>query len=91
MDGGRFLSPELPYESRYFSVLFNEKGNIIFTDTGKVASIDTGEAVEYAQTIREKGPQAGSRTITDTVFPETEQKRGLFFWTAEENWIPFRT
>lgn len=59
MDGGRFLSPELPYESRYFSVLFNEKGNIIFTDTGKVASIDTGKAVEYAQTIMEKGTQAG--------------------------------
>ena len=35
------ISPEIPYESRYFSVLLDEKGEVILTDTSKIVSIDT--------------------------------------------------
>lgn len=34
------LSPELPYESRFFSVVVNGNGEIVFVDTDKVASVD---------------------------------------------------
>ena len=53
------MSPEIPYESRYFSVLLDEKGNIVLTDTSKIASIDTEEAIEYASKIWEKGTEKG--------------------------------
>ncbi len=53
------MSPEIPYESRYFSVLLDEKGNIILTDTSKIASIDTEKAIEYASEIWEKGTEKG--------------------------------
>ena len=42
------ISPEIPYESRYFSVLLDEKGEVILTDTSKIVSIDTENEIEYA-------------------------------------------
>ena len=42
------MSPEIPFESRYFSVLLDDEGNEIFVDIGKVAAIDREEAVAYA-------------------------------------------
>ena len=52
--GGRLphnMSPETPYESRYFSVFLNESGEIISTDISKIASVNYDSAVEYAQTV----------------------------------------
>lgn len=59
--GDRFLfhmSPELPYESRYFSVLFDGSGSVILTDTGKIAAVDSASAVEYAyKAMQSRRPQ----------------------------------
>lgn len=57
---GRYgMSPELPYESRYFSVLLDENGSIILTDTSKIVSIDTEKAMEYASKLWEKEKEKG--------------------------------
>ena len=40
------LSPELPYESRYFSVLLTSEGAVISLDTERIAAIDAA-ATEY--------------------------------------------
>lgn len=53
------MSPEIPYESRYFSVLFDENGNVILTDTSKTASVDTEQAIEYASQIRGREAEKG--------------------------------
>lgn len=53
------MSPEIPYESRFFSVLLDENGNIILTDTSKIISVDTEKAMEYASEIWEKGTEKG--------------------------------
>lgn len=45
------LSPETPYESRYFSVLMDKSGKTTMVDTGKIVAIDTPTAIEYAQII----------------------------------------
>lgn len=42
------MSPEAPYESRYFSVMMDSNGNVSTIDTGKIAGTDTDEAAEYA-------------------------------------------
>lgn len=53
------FSPELPYESRYFSVFLTEDGTIVSVNTGKIAAIDTQTAIEYAQSVFGEGPSRG--------------------------------
>ena len=53
------MSPELPYESRYFSVLLDGSGNVVFADTGKIAAVDTETAIEYAQNVWSEGRLKG--------------------------------
>ncbi len=53
------MSPELPYETRYFSVFLNSNGNVSMVNTGKIAAVDTQTAIEYAQIVMEKGNSKG--------------------------------
>lgn len=46
------MSPETPYESRYFTVCFGEDGTVLRADMGKIAAVDKTEAEEYAREIR---------------------------------------
>lgn len=55
------MSAEMPYESRFFSVVLNEDGEIVTVDTGKIASVDTSTAREYAQSVWETGKNRGSK------------------------------
>ncbi len=45
------FSPELPYESRYFSVFLDSSGNVISVNTDKIAAVDTSTAIQYAQDV----------------------------------------
>lgn len=53
------IPPELPYESRYFTVFLTEEGDVISSNTGKIAAVDTSTAIEYAQMVWESGHQKG--------------------------------
>lgn len=53
------MSGEMPYESRFFSVIMNDNGAIVTVDTGKVASVDTSAAAEYAQNVWKSGKRQG--------------------------------
>lgn len=53
------MSPEAPYESRYFSVLMDANGNVSTIDTGKIAGTGTGEAAEYAKKVLDSGKTSG--------------------------------
>ena len=44
------MSPEIPYESRYFSVsLDTDSHNVIQAETSRIISVDTSEAIAYAR------------------------------------------
>lgn len=44
------LSPELPYETRYFTVtLDSATGEAVHIDTGRIAAVDSGEAIRLAE------------------------------------------
>lgn len=43
------MSPEVPYESRFFSVSFSDDGEIIETDISRIVSVEQDEAEEYAE------------------------------------------
>ena len=53
------FSPETPYESRYFSVLIDESGNIIRTDTRRIFSVDSESAGEYTEKVYASGKKSG--------------------------------
>lgn len=55
----RQFSPELPYETRYFTVQLNEEGVILSANTGRIAAIDSETAMEFARTIWEKQSTRG--------------------------------
>lgn len=54
-----YSSPEEPYESRYFSVLLDENGDLISSNTGQIAAVDSTEAINYAVSIFESGDKRG--------------------------------
>ena len=45
------MSKELPYESRYFSVILDEGGEIVGTESSKIVSVDASSAAEYAEKV----------------------------------------
>ncbi len=45
------FSPETPYESRYFSILIGDAGEILNTNTSQIVSIDEATAIEYAEEV----------------------------------------
>lgn len=55
----RSLSPETPYESRYFSVLIDRNGQVLQTDTGQIAAIDAQDAASYALRVWQSGGTQG--------------------------------
>lgn len=55
----RLNSPELPYESRYFSVFLTQDGTTAAVSTGKIAAVDTQAAIEYAQMVLNSGDSRG--------------------------------
>lgn len=53
------MSPETPYETRFFSVKLDEEGKLISVDTGKIAAVATEDAVAFAEEIWESGSKKG--------------------------------
>lgn len=46
------MSPEIPYETRYFTVTVDEKtGSIIHIDTGRIAAVDSEDAADFATQV----------------------------------------
>lgn len=55
----RVISPETPYESRFFTVLLGEDGQVLETDTGQIAAVDGEDAAAYAQGVVRSGRSSG--------------------------------
>lgn len=53
------MSPEMPFESRFFSVWFNPAGEVVLTDVGHIAAVSRENAVSYGQNALKKTRQAG--------------------------------
>ncbi len=46
---------ELPYESRYFSVVLTDSGSVLSSDMGQIAAVDEATAISYAQSVQMSG------------------------------------
>ncbi len=79
---GRFpfgMSPETPYESRFFSVLMNPDGKIVHTDTGKIASVDEETAISYATSVMKSENKSGFVGIYRFIRDEDEKMTRIIF------------
>ena len=56
---GHGLSPETPFESRFFSVLLDEEGQVRQSDIGQIAAVDEESAGEMARAVWENGNTNG--------------------------------
>ena len=77
--GPHGMSPEAPYETRYFSVLFSGSGEIISVNTGSIAAISTEEAMEYARQVYHSGKTSGFYSDYKYSFSDGAQGRLLIF------------
>lgn len=50
---------EIPFESRFFSVVLDAEGTVVTTDLGKIASINTVSAIQYAERVWKSGKSQG--------------------------------
>lgn len=53
------LSPELPYETRYFFCTVDGDGEIVTVNTGKIAAVDTASAIEYGKQVLQSEKESG--------------------------------
>ena len=54
-----FFTPESPYETRYFSVVYDSAGVLLFTDTRRISAVDSAQAAELANRVLQSGKLAG--------------------------------
>lgn len=55
----RIASPEIAFETRYFTVLFDKDGNYIKSDVGKISAVSESLAEEYGKKVLESGKNKG--------------------------------
>ena len=82
---GRRFSPELPYESRYFTVFLSESGSVISVNTGKIAAVDTSTAIDYAVEAVASGAARGfADDYRFTVYASGEEAHVVFLDCGRE-------
>lgn len=85
------MSPEAPYETRFFTVILGESGNVVAVDTGFIAAIDTQTAIDYAKEIQLSGKTSGFKD--DYKYSTTECAEGTMtvFLDCGRNLETFRS
>lgn len=58
-DGPGKLSPETPFETRFFTVTLDADGTVVDTDTSHIAAVDADQAASWAKALAEAGTQEG--------------------------------
>lgn len=69
------MSPETPFETRYFTVTLSEEGNPVNMNTGSVAAIDSEDVLEYANEVQKAGKEKGF--VEHYRYREKETEEGL--------------
>lgn len=57
------MSPETPYETRFFSVLLDEDGKVTASNIESIAAVDEKDAVTYVEEAASKGRSTGFEGI----------------------------
>ena len=85
------LSPETPYESRFFSVLLDGEGQVLQTDLDQIAAVDAEDAAAYAQSVADGGKSAGFWGNYRYLLQEDGQGSRVIFLDCGRSLSSFRT
>lgn len=58
-DKGDGMTPETPFEARFFTVMLDEQGEVVFSDTKQIAAVDAEIAESYAKTLNADNEKSG--------------------------------
>lgn len=53
------MSPETPFETRFFTVEFNNEGQVVSVNVDRIAAVDEAKAKEYAENLHKKSRTSG--------------------------------
>ena len=87
----RGMSPETPYESRFFSVLLGEDGQVLQIDTGQIAAVNEAKAADYAREVSASGRSSGFWENYRYLLCEDEQGSLIIFLDCGRSLSSFRT
>ena len=82
---GRHMTAETPYETRYFSVLLDEEGEVLSVDTSKIASITEEEAADLANRLQREGKNSGRSGYFRYMKVEKEEGVQYLFLDCSKN------
>ncbi len=85
------ISPEAPFDTRYFTVSLDSDGEAVLTETGKIAAVTDETAVEYAKELFEKGKTDGFKGIYKYRAVETDKGTMYMFLDCERELTNFRS
>lgn len=57
--GNDLMSPEMRFEARFFTIVFDKSGNAVAVDTGRIAAVDSTEAISLGEDIYNSGRTTG--------------------------------
>ena len=92
---GRKLSPEIMYESRFFTVILDDDGQVASVNTDSIAMVDDDDAQEYAELVSDKKRDRGFigdfRYLKINLEDETDQNdRCVIFLDCGRNLYTFK-
>lgn len=79
------MSPELPFESRYFTVVLDSDNKKVSADTGKIAAVNEKTAVKYAKTVAKKSKTSGFYSGYRYMVEETNGEKMIIFLDTGRN------
>lgn len=91
---GRFprdQSPELPYESRFFSVLLEPPEKVVTVDTGRIAAIDSDKAIAFAREVSRSGKTSGFHGAYRFLCVQEGELQRVIFLDCTRGLSTFRT
>lgn len=89
--GDSAFSPEMAYESRYFTAKLDCQGNVLSVDTGMVAAVDSDEAAALAQAVWQKGRTRGFTGNYRYLRQDGDECDMLIFLDCRRNLSSFRS
>ncbi len=71
------MSPEAPFETRYFTVTVNAENKVVSADLGRIAAVSRQTAERYAVELYEKGEKEGFKEYYK--YRAVEEEEGIMY------------
>lgn len=83
------LNPEVPFETRYFTVNMSADGDVQMIDTSRISSVDSESAITFAKEVFESGEEKGY--LDEYRFWIVAQENGSFLLLFVDNFRELST